>query len=136
MREGNILTVLLSTACKCNHSQKRLISYLWKWGKIVELPHFQDEENLGGFAVQGNAKLATIANTLFSNLGKFLSNKTHQHKHCRTKVKVPISDSIVCYPLDFQQENNVSGFPSWKSTLDFLWISHGFPYWETQVYWQ
>ncbi len=43
---------------------------------------------------------------------------------------------IVCYPLDFQQENNVSGFPSWKSTLGFHWVSLGFPYWETQVYWQ
>ena len=32
-----------------NHSQKRLISYLWKWGKFLELPHFQGEENLDGF---------------------------------------------------------------------------------------
>ncbi len=32
------------TTYDADHSQKRLISYLWKWGKIVELPHFQDKE--------------------------------------------------------------------------------------------
>ncbi len=37
------------------HSQNKLISYLWKWGKILELPHFQCQEILDGFPVQGNA---------------------------------------------------------------------------------
>ncbi len=85
-----------------------MISYPWKWDKIVELPHFQDEEILGGFPVQENAEIATLANTFPIGL-----------------------DSIVCYPLDFQQENNASGFPSWTSTLHFHWVSFGCPYWET-----
>ncbi len=75
------LSVCLSVCLFVCHSQKRLISYLWKWGKIVGMPHFQDEENLDGFPVQGNAEIATIANKLFSKLGKFLPNNTHQHKH-------------------------------------------------------
>ncbi len=70
-----------------------------------------------------------------------IANKTSTGFPLGNPLKVshrfPISPgSIVCYPVDFHMEINVSRFPSWKSTEDFHRVSLEFPCWETQEYWQ
>ena len=110
-RKNCLLKIQINRNINLNSCQKSWISYHWSLEK-------QQAPRLAVFPMQGNLLLISYARKCRSryNLGK-TSTRFPLGNPVEVSHRFPIGpSSVVCFPLDFQQEINMSWFPNWKST--------------------